>query len=219
MSKKKKRRAAYWPALILLAAAFIAVFALWRREEALRIPEGGFDTSGILLVNDKHPLAADYVPEDLVCLYDMRHSFRLAASDIYLTRTAYEAAQEMFAAAEAQNMNGFILTSGYRSYDRQKEIFAESEPGYAQAPGCSEHQTGLCFDVTCYNDDGFENTPQYRWLRDNAYKYGFIRRYPENKVHITGIASEPWHYRYVGKTAAGIMQTYGITLEEYFGEA
>lgn len=84
---------------------------------------------GILLVNAEHPLDADYVPEGLVNLYEMRHSFRLASSDIYVTYETYEAMEKMFAAAEDENVNGFIVTSGYRDYDRQAEIYAQSEPG------------------------------------------------------------------------------------------
>lgn len=168
----------------------------------------------ILLVNEAHPLPADYEPENLVNLFEMRHSFRLARSDIYLTNETYQAAQELFAAAEAANMNGYIITSGYRSYEKQQQVFAESEPGYAQKPGCSEHQTGLCFDVTVESND-FESTPQYSWLSVNAHKYGFIQRYPANKSKITGISYEPWHYRFVGIDAATEIYNKNITLEEY----
>jgi len=169
----------------------------------------------ILIVNSENRLGADYVPDDLVNLYQMRHSFRLASSEIYLTRECYEAMEKMFAAAEDAEMNGYIVTSGYRDYDRQAEIFAQSEAGYAQEPGASEHQTGLAFDVTVETGSGFENTPQYSWLMENAYKYGFIQRYPANKSHITGISYEPWHYRYVGVDAAKKMKKNGMCLEEF----
>ena len=172
----------------------------------------------ILLVNETHPLSRDYVPENLVNLYEKRHSFRLSRSDIYLTYDTYLAAQQMFAAAESANMNGYTITSGYRSYERQAEVYAESKPGYAQKPGCSEHQTGLCFDVTVENVGGFETTPQYDWLRLNAHKYGFIQRYPANKSGITGISYEPWHYRYVGVDAATYITAHDLTLEEYLGK-
>ena len=121
----------------------------------------------------------------------------------------------MFSAAEADNVNGFIITSGYRDYDRQAEIYAETEAGKAQQPGASEHQTGLAFDVTAENNGGFETTEQYAWIRVNAHKYGFIQRYPSNKSHITGISYEPWHYRYVGVQAATEIYENNLTLEEY----
>ena len=77
----------------------------------------------------------------------------------------------MFSAAEAENVNGFIVTSGYRDFARQGEIYAESEPGKAQVPGASEHQTGMAFDVTAENSgDGFESTPQYAWLCQHAHE-------------------------------------------------
>ncbi|MBP3653369.1 MAG: M15 family metallopeptidase [Clostridia bacterium] len=169
----------------------------------------------ILIVNTENRLDADYVPDDLVNLYKMRHSFRLASSEILLTRECYEAMEKMFAAAEDADMNGYIVTSGYRDYNRQAEIFAESEAGYAQEPGASEHQTGLAFDVTVETSEGFENTPQYSWLMSNAHKYGFIQRYPANKSSITGISYEPWHYRYVGVDAAKKMKKSGMCLEEF----
>lgn len=173
----------------------------------------------ILLVNEQNPLPEDYVPEGLVNLYEMRHSFRLARSDIYLTRETYETMERMFAAAEDDGVNGFYVTSGYRSYERQAEVYAESEPGYAQAPGCSEHQTGLAFDVTAESsNDQFEGTEQYAWLREHAHEYGFIQRYPANKADITGISYEPWHYRYVGVEAATRIREADLTLEEFLGE-
>lgn len=173
----------------------------------------------ILLVNSENTLSEDYVPEGLVNLYKQRHSFRLASSDIYLTRETYEAMEMMFAAAEADNVNGFIVTSGYRTYARQKEIYEESAPGYAQAPGASEHQTGLAFDVTAETSLGFESTEQYAWLRKHAYDYGFIQRYPANMVDVTGISYEPWHFRYVGVEAATQIHKRGIALEEFLRSA
>lgn len=208
--KRAQRRLCSYIAvtLVLALVSFYAGYRVGGRTRRSR--------QSILLVNDANPLPADYVPDELVNLYEMRHSFQLANTSIELTRVAYEAAQEMFAAAEAENVNGFIITSGYRSYERQEEIYKESKQGYAQKPGASEHQTGLCFDVTAQNDgSGFETTSQYAWLRKNAHKYGFIQRYPANKADITGINYEPWHYRYVGVEAATEMYREGITLEEY----
>ena len=172
----------------------------------------------ILLVNDSHRLSEDYVPDELVNLYTQRHSFRMASSEIFLTRQTYEAMEQMFHAAEEADMNGYIVTSGYRSYQRQAEVYAESEPGKAQQPGASEHQTGLSFDVTVETNDGFESTPQYAWLMAHAHEYGFIQRYPANKADITGISYEPWHYRYVGTDAATRMHNTGQTLEEFLAE-
>ena len=216
---KTKRKSAFSRALTLLIACVLILAAAFGAGYKLGYDTGVDSASrnkNILLVNADNLLPSDYVPEDLVNLYEMRHSFRLANAEIYMTRTAYESMQEMVYAAELENVNGFIITSGYRSYERQQEVYQESEPGYAQKPGASEHQTGLCFDVTAMNSgEGFENTEQYAWLRANAHKYGFIQRYPANKSQITGIEHEPWHYRYVGLDAAEYIYRNNITLEEY----
>ena len=89
-------------------------------------------------------------------------------------------------------------------------------------PGTSEHEIGLAVDIV---DDNYqmleneqENTPVQKWLKKNCWKYGFILRYPENKKKITGVIYEPWHYRYVGKTAAKEIMSKGICLEEYLDE-
>ena len=212
--RRRRRRINPIAALIVAVALLGGSFALgWHfGVESTRYH------GNILLVNDTHRLPADYVPEGLVNLYEQRHSFRLANSQIYLTYETYEAMQRMFAAAEAENVNGFIVTSGYRDYARQTEIYAETEAGKAQQPGASEHQTGLAFDVTAENSGaGFESTPQYAWLRQHAHEYGFIQRYPPNKADETGISYEPWHYRYVGVKAATDMWRSGQTLEAYMG--
>ena len=213
MARRRHRRRGVGPlALVIMVALLCGAFGLgwYFGVESTRYH------GHILLVNADHRLGADYVPEGLVNLYEMRHSFRLASSEIYLTRETYEAAERMFHAAEEQGMNGFYITSGYRSYQRQAEVYAESEPGKAQEPGASEHQTGLAFDVTAESSSGnFESTEQYGWLMQHAHEYGFIQRYPANKSDITGISYEPWHYRYVGTEAAARIRQSGLTLEEF----
>jgi len=215
VQKKKKRRGASRGMIILSAVLCIVLMgASFGAGWFFGVKSTEF-TGEILLVNDANRLDASYVPEDLVNLYQMRHSFRLASSEIYLARECYEAMERMFAAAEDADMNGYIVTSGYRDFQRQGEIFAESEPGYAQEPGASEHQTGLAFDVTVETSEGFENTPQYAWLMKNAHKYGFIQRYPANKSDETGVSYEPWHYRYVGEKAAAQIKRRNMTLEAF----
>ena len=216
-SKKKKRGGIWLDRRMALALAVALVVASFGAGWFFGVQSIRYHGK-ILLVNESHRLPADYVPEGLVNLYTQRHSFRMASSEIYLTRQTYEAMEKMFHAAEQANMNGYIVTSGYRSYQRQQEVYAQSEPGKAQQPGASEHQTGLAFDVTVETNDGFESTPQYGWLMEHAHEYGFIQRYPANKSDITGISYEPWHYRYVGVEAAKKMRHTGQTLEEFLGK-
>lgn len=83
-----------------------------------------------------------------------------------------------------------------------------------EIPGTSEHQLGLSVDINA-DTSKCSSDAVYAWLAENAYKYGFIKRYPSEKVEITGINNEPWHYRYVGTEAAAQMQESGLCLEEY----
>lgn len=105
---------------------------------------------------------------------------------------------------------------------------------YSAYPGTSEHQTGLCMDlittemVGLWNwgtetpdnlyDKGFAETDAFVWLQNNAHKYGFILRFPENKTEITGYSYESWHYRYVGVEHATKIYEQKLCLEEYLAD-
>lgn len=116
------------------------------------------------------------------------------------------------------------IISGFRSYDYQEKIYniyvkefgEEKTNTFSAKPGHSEHQTGLAIDI-CEDSDKFIGTKEDIWLQKNAYKFGFIIRYPKGKEEITGYKYEPWHLRYVGKRHAKIIFTKGLTLEEYLG--
>ncbi len=91
---------------------------------------------------------------------------------------------------------------------------------YSALPGQSEHQTGLCVDFTAAEErepltEAFELTAAYQWLSQNAYKFGFILRYPKGKEDIPGYTYEPWHYRFVGREAATDIYVGNMTLEQY----
>ena len=90
---------------------------------------------------------------------------------------------------------------------------------YSAPPGASEHETGFAIDILSENysklDSGFENTKEFKWLKENCYKYGFIIRYPKQKTNITKYSYEPWHYRYVGVSHATKIMNENICLEEY----
>ncbi len=139
-------------------------------------------------------------------------------------------ANEMFAAAKEA---GYTMwnQSGFRSYEKQKSLYNNyvnrsgkaAADTYSARPGHSEHQTGLAFDVCATNrpciNSNFDSTAEAAWLSENAYKYGFILRYPSGKSGITGYKYESWHFRYVGVDLATKLYNGGnwITLEEYFG--
>ena len=180
-----------------------------------------------ILVNKTHPLPEDYEPADLV---PVNIPFAHVGNDSrnYMRRPAAEALEAMFRDAEAAGLHP-IGVSGYRSYERQKNIYTSNlavkgemhTSLYSAKPGQSEHPTGLAMDISSPSVQSalttdVENTPEGRWLRENAAAYGFILRYPAGKEHITGYAYEPWHFRYVGKNLAAYLKKEGLTLEEYY---
>lgn len=205
---------------VLLIASCLLILLVSRRPgstpAAATAPAKYANLPEVLLVNADHPLPDNYAPKELVNLYAQKRHFLLANSSIELEKEAFEAANRLFKLAEDEDMNGFILTSGYRTREKQVELYAENTDGTAQRPGCSEHETGLAFDVTTRYDSGtFEDTAQFKWLIEHCWDFGFILRYPKDKTSITGIAYESWHYRYVGEEAAKIIHENGWTLEEY----
>jgi LAS superfamily LD-carboxypeptidase LdcB len=182
--------------------------------------------SVLLLINKQNRLDESYVPRDLI-VPNIPFSFR-GYNDKKLVR--YEVAlalQELFAYANIDSVRLYAV-SGYRSYNRQKTIFNRNvnKYGYEKAnefsarAGESEHQTGLAMDVSSRVVnmelvESFGDTKEGKWLVDNAYKAGFIIRYPKDKMDITGYQYEPWHIRYVGLKVAKIIADNDITLEEY----
>ena len=142
----------------------------------------------------------------------------------------YPYLQEMFDAARAEGIYP-IVREGYRTAEEQQEILDEKiqiyiNQGYSQSraertakewvalPGTSEHQLGIAVDINA-DKSKCSNEEVYTWLAENAYKYGFVLRYPMGKQEITGTSYEPWHYRYVGEEAALEIYEQGICLEEY----
>jgi D-alanyl-D-alanine carboxypeptidase len=137
--------------------------------------------------------------------------------------------QRLFAAA-AKAGYPMMLSSGYRSYNYQVSVYNSEVKAYGKAqadaesarPGYSEHQTGLASDVApangqCDLRQCFGDTPTGKWLAANAYKYGFVIRYPKDGQATTGYEYEPWHVRYIGVEAATAMHQQGIhTLEQFF---
>ncbi|MBR6824928.1 MAG: M15 family metallopeptidase, partial [Oscillospiraceae bacterium] len=154
---------------------------------------------------------------------------------VYVAEEAYDALAAMIEAGEKLGLH-FVVCSGYRSQELQEELFREDVKRYenrgmsqeeavaaaslyTMPPGHSEHGTGLAVDIVSYYnqnlDSSQEDTSETRWLQTHCWEYGFILRYPKDKSSITGIAYEPWHYRYVGKEAAKYLTEHNMTLEEF----
>ena len=170
------------------------------------------------LVNKNYKLPNNYVPNDLELI-----NKRYSSNNKYLRKKAKVAFEKM--AYDIENIGlKIIAVSTYRSYDYQNKLFnnyvLEKGINYAEIcsahPGHSEHQLGLAVDIAdkSLDYDNFEKTKEFNWVKDNAHKYGFILRYPKDKVNITKYKYEPWHYRYVGDIAKYLYDN-NLTLEEF----
>lgn len=169
-----------------------------------------------LLVNKHNKLRDGYEPYSLVT----------SLSGILLTPETDKALSEMADDAAAEGLN-LQACSGYRSFEKQESLYNQYVEDYGQdyadrysaRPGYSEHHTGRAIDLISPQGimDDFESTPECTWVHENAYKYGFILRYPKGYENVTGYSYEPWHITYVGNDVSEKMHKKGIkTLEEYY---
>ncbi|MCX6754396.1 MAG: M15 family metallopeptidase [Candidatus Nomurabacteria bacterium] len=167
---------------------------------------------------------ASYIPEDLINL-DSESS---TTNEICLTQETKNSFESLIKKAKE---DGYMIkaSSGYRSYETQKNLFntmlnsGQSDALVSVAkPGYSEHQLGTTVDLTGSSIDyksaasNFSGTPEDNWLKKNAYLYGFIQSYPKGKEEITGYKYEPWHYRYIGIEKANELVKNNQTITEYF---
>ncbi|WP_433874130.1 D-alanyl-D-alanine carboxypeptidase family protein [Sinomonas atrocyanea] len=191
-------------------------FATWSAQDGARLAITALDT---IVVNKRRPLSPiDYVPTPLETVGSTAMQSEAAAW-----------ARSLLADARAAGI-GMTTVSGYRDYWSQASLYNSYVAQYGQAqadlisarPGYSEHQSGLALDIgdtsgACALQACFENTGSGSWARDNAWRYGFIVRYPQGYTWATGYDYEPWHLRYVGRAAASAMRFNGIpTLEEFY---
>ena len=173
-----------------------------------------------MLVNKYHALDKDYVASDIV-----KCSSTYAYANNELNKEAYEAFKNMADAAREEG-HVILILSSYRTYESQDNLWKQRKTAYgikkadayAARAGSSEHETGLAIDVAEYKDvnDEFGKTESFKWMQENAYKYGYILRYPEGKENITGYSYEAWHYRYLGVSLATKVYNEGITYDEYY---
>lgn len=214
----------YKTVAVILLIVLLASIGLFFRKIPQKIQVCGEerDSWNLLLVNAKHKISQGYTVE-----------LQKLSNDQAVDKRIYPDLQLMLDAAKAEGIYLKIVSSFRTTEDQEKimedKIAAFQEKGYSNqkakeeaakwvaAPGTSEHELGLAVDIKAESSISTDKEV-YEWLADNAYQYGFILRYPSNKVHITGVGYEPWHYRYVGKKAAKKITEAGITLEEYLGK-
>lgn len=175
-----------------------------------------------ILVNKYNYVTEDYIPENLQIV-----SSKYSSKTVKLVSYAKEAFEELAAAAEKENYTINAMSS-YRDYAYQNTLYNnyakkdgyDNADTYSARPGYSEHQTGLAVDIDNKKEyfTNFEKTKEYEWMQNNAYKYGFILRFPKDKVLETGYEYESWHYRYVGKEIAKYIHDNNMCYEEYYAQ-
>ncbi len=182
-------------------------------EGVLKAPEDRY-----LMADKAHELAPDYEPNDLLGL----DGLSVTRKGLLLRKEAAEALTEMSAAAQGEGVN-LVVGSAYRSYAYQKVVYERNvrEMGKEAAdresamPGKSQHQLGTAVDFSPISDD-FAETKSFAWLEKNAERYGFSLSFPEGYEEITGYRWESWHYRYIGKEAALMVNRYFGGIQHYF---
>ncbi len=175
----------------------------------------------LVLANKFYQLPETFKPEQLELISTM-----YAYENRYIDSSIYPEFKSMWNAAKKEDLT-LIVVSGFRDFETQKKIYnnflATQGRGIAEQisarPGHSEHQLGFALDIVTHGyglSNNFEKSEEFKWLVDNAHKYGFILRYPNNAEHITGYSYEPWHYRYVGVEVATYIYKNNITFDEYY---
>jgi D-alanyl-D-alanine carboxypeptidase len=196
---------------------------LYNKDNLIQSPNVHVKTE-LLLVNSKHGLDKNYIPEELT-IPTIPFSDKSEDEEKHVAGMIVEPLEELINTAKDE---GIILfgNSGYRSYKSQENTYnnrvksqgKELADAYVAKPGFSEHQTGLCIDITNKDRYFVEGTKEADWLAKNCHRFGFIIRYPKDKKSIKGVEYEPWHIRFVGKDAAKDIYDNGSTLEEYLGK-
>ena len=173
----------------------------------------------LVLVNKYNYLPSDYKPSDLDYLPGAY------GNNVPMREIIIEPFKKLQEAAKEEIGINLMPTTAYRDYSFQKTLYnnyvasdgVKAADTYSARPGYSEHQAGLSIDLknTALSSDIRLTDDDYDWLSNNAYRFGFIIRFPEDKTNITGYQFENWHIRYVGKENAKIIYENDLTLEEY----
>ena len=175
----------------------------------------------LMLTNKFYSLDNTYNSDNMVKV-SKQHSY---GNNQFVTEETYNAFIKMFKDAKKEDLT-LIINSSFRSYEEQDEVYneyldsrgEEAANKIAAKAGFSEHQTGMAIDIQTYGSNAktFEEFDEFKWLQDDAHKYGFILRYPKNKEYLTGYEYESWHYRYVGVEVATYIYENNITFDEYY---
>ncbi|MGE7950479.1 VanY-A/VanY-F/VanY-M family D-Ala-D-Ala carboxypeptidase [Lysinibacillus xylanilyticus] len=183
----------------------------------VEIPVEQIYQGNLLLVNSQHPVHNESIKSDVINLSareELVKGYRVFNSETFLSEDIASKFSDMVLDAEEDGVSNFLITSGFRGLDEQAELYQEMGFNRAMPAGYSEHNLGLSLDVGS-TQGKMEVAPEGEWIAENAWKYGFTLRYPEDKTDVTGIMNEPWHIRYVGLPHSAIMKEMNFVLEEY----
>lgn len=217
MKRRKKRRLMkriIRVCMLLMVLVVLGKVSLELFPKTARIDNGW----NLILVNQKNKIPKNYEVELRELSNGKQVDERIYEPLITMLQDGAEEGYfmvvvEAFRTEEEQQSLMDEKVEAYMDEGYPKMIAKEMAEKWVAVPGTSEHQLGIAVDINPdYDKSGKE---VYDWLAENAHEYGFIYRYPEDKVHITGIMNEPWHYRYVGEAAAEEIYEQGICLEEY----
>ncbi|ULO07688.1 M15 family metallopeptidase [Paenibacillus sp. 19GGS1-52] len=181
------------------------------------VPQDQLYQGDLILVNKEYPIHQEGVKSDIVNVSDhadLMQGYVLLDPHIRLSTYVVQKFQKMIEAAGKEGVNHFLISSGYRDLEEQDKLYQEKGSDYALPAGYSEHNLGLSLDIGSTQSE-MSKAPEGSWLQKNAWKYGFVLRYPKDKTDITGIQFEPWHFRYVGLPHSAIMEENKLVLEQY----
>ncbi|WP_010282130.1 VanY-A/VanY-F/VanY-M family D-Ala-D-Ala carboxypeptidase [Bacillus timonensis] len=185
--------------------------------QSIEITEEQIFEGNLLLVNSDNPVQKESIKSDVINLStqnELIDGFGLIDSGVDLSEEIARNFSRMVELAEKDGVSNFVITSGFRDFAEQSVLYQEMGSDYALPAGYSEHNLGLSLDIGSTQTKMAE-APEGKWIEENAWKYGFVLRYPKDKVEITGIQYEPWHIRYVGLPHSAIMKEKNFVLEEY----
>lgn len=188
-----------------------------KNEHTIKVTKDQIYKGNLLLVNKDHPVPPGGEESEAVNLSQHKElvkGFIVLDNTIQLSPSLVQKFTTMIGAAANDGVSRFLISSGYRDNEQQDQLYQQMGAEYALPAGYSEHNLGLSLDIGSTQAE-MSQAPEGKWLEKNAWSYGFILRYPSDKTAITGIQSEPWHFRYVGLPHSAIMQEKNLVLEQY----
>ena len=240
-TRKKRRKINKKRVAIAIVIPIFIIFLIVNANKKEKIVETSSNENTVVVneIQEEQPKVKKEITDWRLTLANYENvlpeDFKVEVAKIDETRQfdarAIEFLNQMMNDMRKDGISNIWIQSAYRSVERQKELYDKSvkeylsqgktqeeaeklTDEYINKPGSSDHNLGLAVDFN-YVDNKFENLDGFKWLQENAEKYGFILRYPKDKEEITKISYESWHWRYVGEEHAKKMNELNMCLEEY----